>query len=125
MDSGELSKKIIGGAIEVHKAMGPGLLESIYKTCLAYELKNMGLTVETEVPLPVRYKDLVLDSAYRMDMIIEDEIVLELKAVEQMLPLYSAQLLSYLKLGDKRLGLLLNFNVPVMKQGIKRVVNNF
>lgn len=125
MDIGELSKKIIGGAIEVYRTMAPGLLESIYKTCLAYELKNMGLTVETEVPLPVRYKDLVLESAYRMDMIVEGDVVLELKAVEQMLPVYGAQLLSYLKLGDKRLGLLLNFNVPVMKQGIKRVVNDF
>jgi GxxExxY protein len=124
MDFQGLSKRIIGCAIEVHRTLGPGLLESVYKTCLAYELDKNGLNVRTEVSLPVKYKDLMLRSAYRIDMIVEGEIILELKAVDQLQPLYGAQLLSYLRLSHKKLGLLMNFNVPVMKQGIKRIVNN-
>lgn len=120
MDFQGLSKRIIGCAIEVHRTLGPGLLESVYRTCLAYELDKNGLTVKTEVHLPVKYKVLTLQSAYRIDMIVEDEVLLELKAVEQLLPLYGAQLLSYLRLSDKKLGLLMNFNVPVLKQGIRR-----
>ena len=116
---------IVQSAIEVHRSLGPGLLESVYQTCLCYELRERGLTVLTEQTLPIRYKKLVLNAAYRIDLLVEDSVVVELKAVEAALPVHHAQLLSYLRLADKRLGLFINFNVPVLVKGIKRVVNRF
>lgn len=123
MDFNEISEAVIGSAIEVHKHLGPGLLESVYQSCLCFELRSSGLHVESEVALPVIYKGTTLSEVYRVDMLVEDEVVVELKAVEQVLPVYKAQLLSYLKISGKKLGLLINFNVPVLKQGVKRIVN--
>ena len=120
----ELSGNIISAAIEVHKELGPGLLESIYHRCLTHKLISRGYQVETEVVLPVRYKQLKFDSVYRMDMVVENRIVIELKVVEVVLPVHHAQLLSYLKMGEYKLGLLLNFNVPRLVNGIKRIINS-
>ena len=125
MELNKISEKVIGSAIEAHKVLGPGLLESVYQKCLAYELRNSGMEVQQEVELPIVYKTMKVEKAFRVDMLIEDSVVLELKAVEQIMPIYKAQLLSYLRLSDLKLGLLINFNVPVLKQGIQRVVNNF
>ena len=119
-----LTEKIIGAAIEVYKALGPGLLESTYEGCLAHELSLAGISFERQVPLPVSYKSLQLDCGYRLDFLIEKMVVLELKAVEGLQPIHEAQLLTYLKLGGWPIGLLINFNVPVLKNGIKRMVNN-
>jgi len=121
----KISEKIIGSAIEVHKALGPGLLESVYEECLCYELNKSGLTFNRQVQLPVVYKEVKLDLGFRLDIIVEDSVIVEIKAVEKLMPIHEAQLLTYLKLADKSLGLLLNFNVPVLKEGIKRIVNNF
>ncbi len=123
MVTNEISEKIIGAAIEVHKELGPGLMESVYQKCLTYELRKSGFRVESEVEVPIRYKNTEIESCFRLDLLVEDKVILELKAVDRMLPVYTAQLLSYLKLCDRQLGLLINFNVPVLKQGIKRVVN--
>jgi len=120
-----LTEKIIGGAIEVHKRLGPGLLESAYEECLCYELNQLRINFERQVPLPLNYKGVKLDCGYRMDLVVEDLVIIELKTVERFHPIHDAQLLSYLKLYDKHLGLLVNFHVPVLKDGIKRVVNNF
>jgi GxxExxY protein len=120
---GELTEKIIGAAIEVHKALGPGLLESAYEECLAHELSSANLLFQRQVPLPVTYKSLQLDCGYRLDFLIEKTVVLELKAIEALQPIHEAQLLTYLKLGGWPIGLLINFNVPVLKNGIKRMVN--
>jgi GxxExxY protein len=114
---------IVDSAIKVHRALGPGLLESAYQTCLAYELRSCGLDVKCEVPLPVRYGELRVDAGYRIDMLIDDCVVIENKVVERILPIHSAQLLTYLKLSDKKLGFLLNWHVRLMKYGIKRFVN--
>lgn len=119
----ELTEKIIGAAIEVHKLLGPGLLESAYEECLAHELASANVLFQRQVPLPVTYKSLQLDCGYRLDFLIEKTVVLELKAVERLQPIYEAQLLTYLKLGGWPIGLLINFNVPVLKNGIKRMVN--
>ncbi len=116
---------IIEKAIVVHSKLGPGLLESVYRTCLAYELRKSGATVATEQIVPVFYDDLQMDDGYRLDMLVNDSVIVEIKTVERLLPVHEAQLLSYLKLLDKRVGLLLNFKVPVLTQGIKRKVNNF
>ncbi len=116
------ARAVIDAAIKVHKKLGPGLLESVYETCLAQELRKRGLGVQTEIALPITYEDLELEAAMRLDMLIENHLIVELKAVEKMIPLYKAQLLTYLKLSNLRLGLLLNFNVPLMKNGIERVV---
>jgi len=121
----QLTEKIIGCAIEVHKALGPGLLESAYEECFCYELAQTGFTFRRQVPLPVVYKGVTLDCGYRIDVLINDLIVVELKTVEKLLPIHDAQLLTYLKLYRRPLGLLLNFNVPVLKDGIKRLVNQF
>ena len=117
------SKVVIVAAIEVHKCLGPGLLESIYEDCLKMELEQRGLHVETQVNVPVIYKGVDTKKHFRLDMLIEDEIVVELKAVDVLLPVHEVQLVTYLKLTDKRLGLLINFNVPILKDGIKRRVN--
>ena len=118
-----ITEKVIGASIEVHKGLGPGLLESAYERCLCYELSLAGLKFERQVPLPLVYKDVKLESGYIMDLVVEDLLVVELKAVERLMPIHEAQLLSYLKLADKRIGLLLNFHIPVLKDGIKRIRN--
>jgi GxxExxY protein len=119
-----LTEKIIGAAIEVHKLLGPGLLESTYQGCLAHELSLANISFERQVPLPVTYKSLQLDCGYRLDFLVEKTVVLELKAVECLQPIHEAQLLIYLKLGGWPIGLLINFNVPVLKKGITRMVHN-
>jgi GxxExxY protein len=121
----EISGRIIGAAIEVHRHLGPGLLESAYQSCLAFELKQLGLKVEEQKSLPVVYKQVKLDCGYRLDFMVEDESIVEIKAIELLLPIHGAQLLSYLRLAKKRVGLLINFHVPVLKNGLKRIVNEF
>ena len=120
-----ITEKIIGCAIEVHKGLGPGLLESAYEECLCYELKQIGLKFERQVSLPVVYKGVKLDCGYRMDIVVENSVIVEVKAVENLIPVHDAQLLSYLKLYNKKVGLLMNFHVPILKKGLKRIVNNF
>ncbi len=117
-----LTQKVIGSAIEVHRHLGPGLLESAYEECLSWELSQAGLTVRRQVPLPVVYKEVRLDIGYRLDLVVKDQLVIELKRVEKLLPIHEAQLLTYLKLSGLRTGLLLNFNSTVLKDGIKRMV---
>ncbi len=119
----QLTRKVIGAAIEVHKELGPGLLESVYRKCLVYELKALRMKVDEEVMLPVFYKGNKLGSSFRMDIVVENKLILELKTVEKILPVHKAQILSYLKMSNKPQGLLINFNVPILKQGIKRFVN--
>lgn len=121
--SDELSNQIIGAAIEVHKALGPGLLESAYEECLCYELKLKELKFEKQKSLPVTYKGVHLDCGYRIDILIEDLVIVELKTVTVFEPIHKAQLLTYLKLTGLWLGLLINFNVPILKEGIRRIVN--
>lgn len=113
---------IIGAAIEVHRHLGPGLLESAYEECLCHELYLRGLSFERQVDLPVPYKGLLLGCGYKMDVVVEREVVLELKAIESILPVHEAQLLTYLKLSGKHVGLLINFNTPLLARGIKRIV---
>jgi GxxExxY protein len=113
---------ILGAAIEVHRYLGPGLLESAYEECLCHELHLRGLTFQRQVDVPVEYKGLMLNCGYKIDLLVQDEVILELKAVEKLLPVHQAQLLSYLKLTHKRVGLLINFNVPLLTQGIIRRV---
>lgn len=117
-----ITDKIIGAAIEVHRALGAGLLESAYEACLAYELTLRGLKVEEQKPIPLVYKEVHLEVGYRLDLLVENAVIVEVKAVEQLAPVHEAQLLSYLKLSGKRLGLLINFNVPVLRDGIRRMV---
>jgi GxxExxY protein len=119
----DLSCRIIAAAIEIHSTIGPGLLESVYRACMLHELRRAGMKVDAEQLVPICYKDLVLEGSYRIDLLVNDDIILELKAVEQLLPVHHAQLLSYLRLTDKPLGLLINFNVPRLVQGVRRVVN--
>jgi GxxExxY protein len=121
----EITEKIIGAAIEVHKTIGPGLLESAYEECLAHEMRIRGLHFERQVPLPVVYKGVTLDCGYRLDFLVERAVVVELKAVESLQPIHEAQVLTYLTLGGWTVGLLINFNVPVLRDGIKRVVLNY
>lgn len=116
-----LTGKVIGAAIEVHRALGPGLLESAYVECLCYELSSAGLVFRKQVELPVLYKKVKLDCGYRMDIVVSESLVLEIKTVEKLLPIHQAQLLTYLRLSGLRTGLLINFNVPVLKNGIKRM----
>ena len=118
----ELSHTIIGAGIEVHRALGPGLLESSYQICLANELRRRGLEFEMEKAVPVTYKDVVLDAGYRLDLLVEGKVVVEVKAVDALTPVHEAQMLSYLRLGGYKLGLLMNFNVVVLRDGIKRMV---
>lgn len=121
----ELTSEIIGAAIEVHKELGPGLLESTYERCLVHELSLRGIKTERQKVQPIIYKGLELDEGYRLDILVDHQIILELKVVDSLNDIHTAQLLTYLKLSDLRLGYLLNFNVTQMKQGIKRLVNNF
>ncbi len=118
----KITQNIIGAAIEVHKALGPGLLESAYQECLFYELKAMGYSVQKEVSQPITYKDITLDHGYRIDLLVEN-IVVELKTVERFTEVHTAQILTYMKLGNYPLGLLLNFNTKLLKNGIKRFIN--
>ncbi|HUU42604.1 MAG TPA: GxxExxY protein, partial [Planctomycetota bacterium] len=119
-----LSHEIVGAAIEVHRHLGPGLLESTYETCLARELAVRGLHFEKQKPLPVEYKGVKLDAGYRLDLLVENRVVVEIKSVDRLTGLHQAQVLSYLKVGGYRLGMLLNFNVEVLREGIRRVVLN-
>jgi GxxExxY protein len=119
----EITEKIIGAAIEVHRHLGPGLLESVYEATLAYELAQGGLTVERQKPVPIIYKGLAFEEGYRIDLLVDGAVVVELKCVDALLPIHEAQLLSYLKLTGLKVGLLINFKVPVLKQGIKRISN--
>jgi GxxExxY protein len=118
-----LSYQIIGCAIEVHKILGPGLLESAYQNCLIFELKKAGLKVEKEISLPITYKSIELDHGYRIDLLINNQIVIELKTVEELTEVHKAQVLTYLKLGDFPLGLLINFHSKILKNNIKRYIN--
>jgi GxxExxY protein len=118
-----ITEHIIGAAIEVHRELGPGLLESTYEECLCHELTLRHLCFERQVHLPVRYKSVTLDCGYRLDLVVENLIVVELKTVEKLLPIHEAQLLTYLKLYRKRVGLLINFHVPVLKDGLRRMMN--
>jgi GxxExxY protein len=120
-----LSHRIIGAAIEVHKALGPGLLESAYEACLAYELRSQGLKVETQKAVPVIYHQVRLDCGYRLDLLVEQVVIVEVKAVEALESVHQAQILSYLRLTGLSLGLLINFNSAVLTQGVRRVVNHF
>jgi GxxExxY protein len=122
MTDDELSNVIIGCAIEVHKVLGPGMLESAYEQCLKYELVKNGLEVKSQVGVPVKYKDIMLDCGYRIDLLVEDKIVVELKAVDKLLPIYQSQLLTYLRFMNLKLGLLINFNVRLLKDGIDRLI---
>lgn len=123
MTLNEISSKIIGCAIEVHKQLGPGLLESAYKECLYYELKQAGLEVLKEKSMPIIYKEVKLDHGYRIDLLVENQVVVELKTVDALIDVHTAQVLTYLKLGNYKLGLLMNFQVPLLKDGIKRIIN--
>jgi GxxExxY protein len=118
----ELSKRIIGCAIAVHRRLGPGLLESAYEECLAWELKRSGLMCLRQKPIPVVYKDIKLDCGYRIDILVENTILLELKSVDALCPIHEAQVLTYLKFSEAKIGLLINFNVRVLKEGIRRFI---
>ncbi len=120
-----ITETIIGSAIDVHRALGPGLLESAYEACLVHELKRAGLDVEQQKPLPVTYRGIKLDCGYRLDVIVDGNVIVEIKAVEKLLPIHKAQLMSYLKLSGCKVGLLVNFNVEILKDGIQRVVCGF
>ena len=120
MELNEISEGIIGAAIEVHKVLGPGLLESAYEECLCYELQARSINFERQRPLPVVYKNVRLDCSYRLDILVAEKVVVEIKAVSKHEPIFEAQLITYLKLGGWKLGLLINFNVPVLKDGIRR-----
>jgi len=123
MSENEISNKIIGAAIKVHNALGPGLLESAYQECLYYVLVKEGLKVEIEKPMPLIFEEVKLDCGYRIDLLVENKVVIEIKSVEGLNDVHLAQTLTYLKLGNFKLGLLINFNVALLKQGIKRVAN--
>jgi GxxExxY protein len=118
---GDLTEKIIGAAVEVHRHLGPGLLESSYRRCLVHELGLRGLRSETEIPVPLEYKGLRLGNGYRLDVLVEDTVVVEVKTVAALLPVHEAQILTYLRLCERRVGLLINFHVPLIKDGIKRM----
>jgi GxxExxY protein len=124
-DLNRVTHGIIAAAIEVHRHLGPGLLESAYQECVCFELSQQGLPFTREVHLPLSYKGLQLDCNYRIDLLVAEAVVVELKSVEQVLPIHTAQLLTYLKASHKQIGLLINFNVPVLKHGIKRIVNDY
>jgi len=123
MDIEEVARQIVDSAIKVHRELGPGLLESAYQTCLAYEIRKRGLQVECEISFPIRYDGIDLDAGYRADMLVEDCIIVENQTVDEIMPIHRAQLITYLKLSRRHLGFLLNWNVPLMKQGIKRIAN--
>ena len=125
MDVDDVTKEIIGSAMEVHKVLGPGLLESTYEACLCHELSVKGISFVRQHAITVRYKGVEIDCGYRLDLLVEDKVIIELKSVDKLTPLYDAQLISYLKLCDINVGLLINFNVLLLKQGIRRKVLNY
>lgn len=120
----QITEKIIGAVIEVHRELGPGLLESAYETCLGFEMTERGLNIERQKPLPVDYKGNRLDAGYRLDLLVENQVIVEIKSVDHLDPIHQAQILSYLKLFGCKVGLLINFIVQVLKNGIKRVISN-
>jgi GxxExxY protein len=120
-----LSESIIGAAIDVHSTFGPGLFENVYLACLCHELRLRGIAYETQRSIPIVYKNITLDCAYRADLLVEDEVLVEVKALESLAGIHLRQLLTYLRLSDRRLGLILNFGAPTMKEGIRRVVNGY
>ena len=122
MEFDELSRSVIGCAIEVHRTLGPGLLESTYRQCLAYELSHAQIPFQMEVPLPVRYKDVLLDCGYRIDLLVGGDLIVEIKSVEMLLPIHHAQILTYMRIAKIPIGLLINFNVTKLKSGVKRFV---
>jgi GxxExxY protein len=124
MEINDITNMVIGAAMKIHSAIGPGVLESVYRKCLQHELHKAGLAVQSELKLPVHYDGLVLESGYRLDLLVQDRVVVELKCVDALLPIHKAQLLTYLRLANKPLGLLLNFNVVHMRDGIRRILNN-
>ena len=117
----QITKKIIGCSIEVHKTLGPGLLESAYEECLAYELSCQGLIVERQIPVPVVFKNIKLECGYRIDLLVENSVIIELKSLDELATVHEAQILTYMKFANKKLGLLINFNVALLKDGIRRV----
>ncbi len=125
MTENELSKIVVNAAYQVHSELGPGLLENIYEECLFLELQDAGLKVEKQVYLPVTYKNKKMDLGYRLDIWVEKKLILELKCASSFIPIFHAQLLTYLKLTNNKLGLLINFNIPLIKDGIKRVINGY
>ena len=120
----EIATEIVDSCFKIHKELGPGLLESAYETCLEYELTKRGLSVERQIPQPLIYEEIAIDAGYRIDLLINGLIIVELKAVEQLAPIHTAQLITYLKLSKKTLGFLINFHTPLIKNGIKRIANN-
>jgi GxxExxY protein len=124
MEINEITKNIIGAAIEVHRTLGPGLLESTYEACLFYELEQMGLYVERQVELPIKYKNVSLETGYRIDLIVENEVIVEFKSVKELLPVHTAQIITYMKISNKSKGLLMNFNVAKLIDGVKRISND-
>jgi GxxExxY protein len=123
MTENDISGLIVDAAFTVHTKLGPGLLESVYEAVLAYELQRRGLRVERQVPIPVIYEEVLMDAGFRADLIVEGRVVVELKSIEEIAPVHKKQVLTYLRLADKRLGLLINFNVALIKDGITRIVN--
>ena len=119
-----ITETIIGSAISVHRELGPGLLESAYEACLAYEIAKSGLSVERQKELPVKYRNVKLDCGYRIDLLVENKVIVEIKAIDKLAPIHTAQLLSYLKLSGCKVGLLINFNVKILKDGIRRLIND-
>jgi len=119
----QIATKIVDAAFKVHTTLGPGLLESVYEVALAYELEKKGLSIKRQVPVPIKYDDLIFDEGFRADIIVDDTVIVELKSVETIAPVHKKQLLTYLRLADKKLGLLINFGAPLIKQGIFRIVN--
>lgn len=124
MNENEISYQIIGAAMELHKTLGPGLLESVYENALAYDLKELGFDVKTQVPMPLVYKEVKQDVGYRIDILVNNTVIIEIKSVETLAPVHFAQTLTYLKLSEKKLALLINFNTKLLKDGIHRIVNN-
>ena len=122
LEAERIAREIVDSAFKVHKTLGPGLLESVYEVCMRSELTRRGLSVETQLDIPIHYDDILIKAGFRLDMLVEKEIIVELKAVEQMHPVFDAQIMTYLKLMNRRIGFLINFNVPLIKNGIKRII---
>ena len=125
MNENELSKIVFEAGLKIHRKYGPGLFESTYEACLEYELLKNGLKVEKQLSLPLKYEDLMIENAYRIDLLIEDKLIVEVKTVSELSEIHFSQILTYLKLSDKKLGLLINFNVPLFKDGVRRVSNGY
>jgi GxxExxY protein len=124
MTENEIAKEVVDAALHVHRTLGPGLLESVYEAALAFELGGRGLAVQRQVPIPIRYGNVIFDEGFRADLVVDAKVIVELKSVDRVAPVHPKQLLTYLRLADLRLGLLINFNVELLKDGIKRVVND-